>query len=284
MTRRRPAGRKVEQARIDARAADLAVQGLSMSQIAARMGWRSPQTARHAIDRHLALSAEPVNEALRRLWGARIEESVRVVWEAMHAENLVVSQGKVMTDPRNDEPLIDRDPNVRAADTMMRLGERAARLFGLDAPKRSVTLTVDMMRSELMELGGKLGFEDPLGVAAALAEASEVVAQAQGVPEDGEEVAEGEIVDEGLGVLMPYRDDFAGLLQINAQDPGDRIERVTAGLGQVKAQFGADGRSGNHPAGAHPVDGAAQVGWGWGTEADQPLLAVDEQDQVLRVP
>jgi hypothetical protein len=194
MARRAPTGRKVSQARMDAKAAELAVQGLTMTQIARQMGWKDPRSAGAAISRHLALSAEPVNEALRRLWGARIEESVRVVWDAMHAENLAISQGKVVLDPRTGEPLVDRDPNVRAADTMMRLGERAARLFGLDAPKRSVTLTVDMMRSELMELGGKLGFDDPLGVAAALAEASEVVTALPGHSQD--EVAEAEVVED----------------------------------------------------------------------------------------
>jgi hypothetical protein len=201
MPRRRPtSARKVEQAQIDAKAAELAVQGLTMTQISQRMGWASPSTASTAINRHLARSAEPVNEALRRLWGHRIEESVKVVWEAMHAENLVVSQGKVVEDPRTGEPLIDRDPNVRAADTMMRLGERASRLFGLDAPKKTVTLTVDMMRSELMELGSKLGFDDPLGVANALAEASELqIAAAGGHAPEPADVVEGEIVEEKPG-------------------------------------------------------------------------------------
>jgi hypothetical protein len=93
--------------------------------------------------------------------------------------------------------LIDRDPNVRAADTMMRLGERASRLFGLDAPKKTVTLTVDMMRSELMELGNKLGFDDPLGVANALAEASELqIAAVGGQAPEPADVVEGEIVEE----------------------------------------------------------------------------------------
>jgi hypothetical protein len=198
MARRRPmSARKVEQAQIDAKAAELAVQGLTMTQISQRMGWASPSTASAAINRHLARSAEPVNEALRRLWGHRIEETVKVVWEALHAENLVVSQGRVVEDPRTGQPLIDRDPNVRAADTMMRLGERASKLFGLDAPKKTVTLTVDMMRSELMELGSKLGFDDPLGVANALAEASELQIAAAGaqVPEPAD-VVEAEIVEE----------------------------------------------------------------------------------------
>lgn len=193
-------GRKVEQAQIDAKAAELAVQGLTMTQIAQRMGWASPSTASASINRHLARSAEPVNEALRRLWGHRIEESVKVVWEAMHAENLVVSQGRVVEDPRTGQPLVDRDPNVRAADTMMRLGERASRLFGLDAPKKTVTLTVDMMRSELMELGTKLGFDDPLGVATALAEASQLqIAAAGGEPVQAHpehEVVEAEVIDD----------------------------------------------------------------------------------------
>ena len=193
-TKRRVTGRRVEQSRIDAKAAELAVQGLTMTQIAQQMGWKSPSTASAAIHRHLALSAEPVNEALRRLWGHRIEESVKVVWEAMHAQNLAISQGHVVCHPETGEALRDWDPNVRAADTMMRLGERAARLWGLDAPKRSVTLTVDMMRSELMELGSKLGFEDPLGVASALAEASELRIAVAGGGE-GPEAAEAEIAD-----------------------------------------------------------------------------------------
>jgi hypothetical protein len=195
--RRGPPARRVEQAKIDAKAAELAVQGLTMTQIAQRMGWKSSSSAKNAIDRHLALSSEPVNEALRRLWGQRIEKSVQVVWEAMHAENLVVSQGKVMEDPRTGEPLIDREPNVRAADTMMRLGERAARLWGLDAPKRSVQITVDMMRAELTELGSQLGFDDPLAVAQAMAEAQAMKMPPE-LPEGDEEVVEGEIVpDEG---------------------------------------------------------------------------------------
>jgi hypothetical protein len=191
MGRRQPAGRRVEQARVDARAAELAVQGLSMTQVAERLGWKSPGTARAAIDRHLALSAEPVNEALRRLWGRRIEAGVRVAWEAMHAENLVVSQGKVVCHPESGEPLVDRAPNVAAVDTMIRLGERAGRLFGLDAPKRSVTLTVDMMRAELVELGSSLGFEDPLAVAAALGEAQAFVPQpGDDVPADAEIISD----------------------------------------------------------------------------------------------
>lgn len=194
---RGPPARRVEQARIDAKAAELAVQGLTMTQIAQRMGWSSGQVAKKAIDRHLALSSEPVNEALRRLWGQRIEKAVQVVWEAMHAQNLVVSQGKVMEDPRTGEPLIDREPNVRAAEALMKIGERAARLSGLDAPKRQVTVTVDMMRAELTELGAQLGFEDPLAVAQAMAEA-----QAMKMPpaelETKDEVVDAELVEDEI--------------------------------------------------------------------------------------
>ena len=84
-------------------------EGLTLREIAARLGI-SPATAHEDISRALAdIPAESVEE-LRTVWGERLEAATAVVMPQVEAGDL------------------------DAVDRLVRLTDRAAKLYGLDAP------------------------------------------------------------------------------------------------------------------------------------------------------
>lgn len=90
-------------------AVQLRREGLTLRQIAARLGI-SPATAHEDISRALAdIPAESVEE-LRTVWGERLESATAVVMPQVEAGDL------------------------DAVDRLVRLTDRAAKLYGLDAP------------------------------------------------------------------------------------------------------------------------------------------------------
>lgn len=100
----------IDRAERRARAVDLRAEGHTIREVAEKLGI-SPSTAAGDINR--ALSEHPAEgvDLLRRLWGQRLDALLRAVWPAAMAGNL------------------------DAVDKAVKIADRAAKLYGLDAPQ-----------------------------------------------------------------------------------------------------------------------------------------------------
>lgn len=163
---RRPRGgkgrfvRSVDTAERDARACRLRSEGRSYAEIARELGFSEPTVARRAVERALvAVVAEPAGQ-LRTLELARLDLLLGKAWAVLQAEHIAVSQGRVIIDPRNGEPMTDHGPVLAAIDRVLRIMERRSKLLGLDAPIKVETITVDQIEAEIGRLAAELGMAD----------------------------------------------------------------------------------------------------------------------------
>jgi hypothetical protein len=89
------------------------------------------------VERALAAIIREPAEELRTLELERLDEMARICWGIVHTRHYVISvSGKIPAHPVTGE-LIDSRPVLRAIDRLIRIGERRARLLGLDAPIRA---------------------------------------------------------------------------------------------------------------------------------------------------
>ncbi len=96
-------------------------------------------------------------------------------WKVLKARHLIVSHGRVVRrrvldsdglfivvggDDDNpvyaEEGLVDHKPVLEAIQTVVKIMERRSKLWGLDAPKRYETLTVDRIDAQIAELEAEL--------------------------------------------------------------------------------------------------------------------------------
>lgn len=145
--------RDMEQARLDAEAAELRAQGMTYRAIGAAMGI-DPTTARDRVLR--AIDAVPVEAVaeLRARSGARIEMLMFEAFKILTAEHPKVDHG------RKIEGVFDQGPRIAAIREMRLLDHEYRQLFGLDMPtKLDLTVTTEMER-EIMALAQELGLQD----------------------------------------------------------------------------------------------------------------------------
>ncbi len=137
-------GRSVEAADRRRRAVALALAGLPYSAIATEVGYANKGTAHRAVWQALHEQAEDDVRALRTLEDARLDRLWQRWWPvALRAY-----------DPQG----------LEATDRLLRIAERRARLFGLDAPRRVAVQTEDKMDAEIEALIADLGrLEDTTG-------------------------------------------------------------------------------------------------------------------------
>jgi hypothetical protein len=141
MPRRR--SRTVDQIERDARAVEYRRRGLTYRQIASEMGWKNQASAYEAVQRGLNDAiAEPAGE-VRQLELERLDEYQRYALRVLAAPHLVVSQGVVVINPANGQPLTDDAPVLAALDRLLKISERRAKLLGLDAPARARIEVID---------------------------------------------------------------------------------------------------------------------------------------------
>lgn len=118
----------------ETKAVELRKAGVPYAQIAEHVGYASPSSAYRAVMRALAQNQSEEVEELRMIEGARLDRMQQTVWHrAMDG----------------DLPTIDR---------VLRIMERRARLFGLDAPQKVAVSTsavddqIDALLAELAAL------------------------------------------------------------------------------------------------------------------------------------
>lgn len=67
----------------------------------------------------------------------------------------VAPNGHIVEDP-NGGPLVDDGPNLAAMDRLIRIGDRRAKLLGLDQPQRLEVLTIDAIDAEIQRLHSEI--------------------------------------------------------------------------------------------------------------------------------
>lgn len=149
--------REMEDAENDAEAMRLRAQRLEYREIAERMGC-SISTAFVRAQRGLAAVPVEAADELRKIENMQLDELRRKLWDVLTAAHPLVSHGKLMKDDQGHVLLDDR-PVIAAANTLLRLMERYARLNGLDAPQlHDVKVSEDDgLESEFRRLVAELG-------------------------------------------------------------------------------------------------------------------------------
>ncbi len=145
----------------DGRAARLASQGWTYEAIAGELGYSDKGAAWRAVQNVLVETARAQGtEELRVQQLAELAELRRVMWRTVEdPPPLVDRMGRIVVD---DDGVQVPDEQARAAAAMVviRAGERAARLRGLDAPRRSVTANLSLadLEAHLRVLRAELGW------------------------------------------------------------------------------------------------------------------------------
>lgn len=162
---------KIDQARKDERAAELAARGMSLREIADELDLAAPETVRRMVNRYLARFPAETAEEVRRLGSARLDKALHKMMDVLDYVSYVYTPQGVLVRGPAGEPMIDYDKTIRAALAISAIEERRARLYGADAPKRSVEVRMDYdaLKQALEEQGQALGIPDPLAAARAIA-------------------------------------------------------------------------------------------------------------------
>ena len=141
--------RQIATAERDAEAARLASMGWSYSKIATELGYSDKGDAHRGARRALAdLAQSHGAEELRR---QQIESNKALrekLWEIVeHPGPLVDRVGRPVHDD-DGNPVYDAQAVIAAATTILKCDERIAHLAGLDAPRRSVSMSLDQALDE----------------------------------------------------------------------------------------------------------------------------------------
>jgi transcriptional regulator with XRE-family HTH domain len=140
---------------IDAEAARLKAQGLTLSEIAGRLGMADEHQVASAIKRALGTMARFAKDELRLMELRSLDELEWVAWKTLQSSHVVISQGKII---RGDDgtPLEDDRFALEVVDRILKIKERRSKLWGLDAPTRSEVVTIDSIESEIEKLEREL--------------------------------------------------------------------------------------------------------------------------------
>lgn len=133
-------------------------QGVTFRQIGAELGCshvRAQQLVDLAIREMLTGSAYAEREAQVR----RLDQLSAVMWSVLRAPHYVVSGRDGAVVLWDGEPLVDDAPRIRAAETIVKIEARRAKLLGLDTPVRTDQITVTALDAELERLTAELGEE-----------------------------------------------------------------------------------------------------------------------------
>lgn len=162
--------RSPEQIALDHRASELRSQSKTFQYIADEFGV-SVSTAYNMVQRAIADIPREATQELVALEIAKIDFLERRTIEVLEKKHVFVSQGgKVVYD--NGERLEDDGPVLQAINTLAKLGERRAKLLGLNAPTRteltSTNVTVSLearseqAREAVLGLLSRLSDEKPI--------------------------------------------------------------------------------------------------------------------------
>lgn len=108
------------------------------------------------VSRGLARTRQEPADELRRLEAERLDLMQLEAMRVLRRAHVIVSHGRVVMDD-DGNPLIDDGPTLAAIGQLLRIQDRRAKLFGLDAPTKHEVLTLDAIDAEIRALEQQLG-------------------------------------------------------------------------------------------------------------------------------
>lgn len=104
----------------------------------------------------------------------KLDDLTREAIGILRATHYIVTQsGRIPEDPATGQPLIDHDMALKVMDRLIRIGDRRAKLLGLDAPQRVEVLTLDAIDAHIADLNEQLAAFDAEAPEAAATEGAE---------------------------------------------------------------------------------------------------------------
>lgn len=125
--------RTIDQAELDAEAAQLRSRSMSYRAIAKQLDV-SVSTAHEMVKRALAAVVREAGEAVVTLELEKLDRAEAAVLAVLEAKHYTVSNGKLIC--LGDEPLLDDAPVLAAVDRLVRISESRRRLLGADAAQK----------------------------------------------------------------------------------------------------------------------------------------------------
>lgn len=166
----------VERAARRAQATEMKRRGYTWPQIAEQLGYGSPAVAAQDVLRALEEANRLVRERLdgyRQLEGEKLDALERLMWAIARKKHILAQHGKVIFDPETGEPMIDQAPLFMAADRLVKIAERRAKLFGWDAPTKLEVRATNELDTDIAGLLAQLAARgEGVPESAALEEAS----------------------------------------------------------------------------------------------------------------
>lgn len=144
--------RSLDTAERDAKAARLRAEGKTYQQIADALELSDKGHAHQCVSRALTAIVREPAEQLRALMLERLTEAYVVARDIMIATHYAHSGGKVVYDPDTGKPLPDPGPRLAAADRVVNVLNREAKLLGLDAAVKVNLLTLEQVQAEIERL------------------------------------------------------------------------------------------------------------------------------------
>lgn len=143
-----------EALRRDADAFRMKAKGATYDEIAVALGYYDKSHAHASIKRHIATIVPPAAAEYRQVMDAQLDELMRRAVAVMDSKHFAISHGQIIYEPGTEfgedgKPLIDDGPVLSAIDRVLKIQQRRAALWGLDAPAQqriqvqNVRVTVD---------------------------------------------------------------------------------------------------------------------------------------------
>lgn len=129
--------------------------GLSLSEITDRLNYRTEREAVDGIKLALGEMATFARDELRLMELRSLDELEWVAWKTLQNQHVVVSQGRVV---RADDGSAYEDDRfiLEVVDRIIKIKDRRAKLWGLDAPVRSEVITMSNIEDEITKLEAEL--------------------------------------------------------------------------------------------------------------------------------
>lgn len=119
----------------DAEAFRLRSRGWSYQQISDALDYGSEGNVRRAIREATDAMISPAVHEFREVMDAQLVELWQKAQQVLHSRHLVFWQGQAVT--HDGQPVVDDIPVLKAAETLVKIQERRAKLWGADAPSKT---------------------------------------------------------------------------------------------------------------------------------------------------
>lgn len=140
----------------DLEALRLRATGWSLEDIASRLGWSRPAQAVSGIKRAISSLARFTGTEQRLVELEKLDQIEAELWKVMGRTHWAfTNRGDLVMTP-DGEYMKDDRIILEAADRLMKVAERRAKLAGLDAPARAEIFTIDSVEAEIARVEAEL--------------------------------------------------------------------------------------------------------------------------------